>query len=109
LELKQYEEELKIAGQTNMTSILDLIIEELQHPFKDPREYRTPNKTKITNKELFYLLTDESERSFKPGIIVTATIVKIDKNVLCKLDNGLDAFIQKEEICGNNERLEDIL
>lgn len=96
-----------------MTSILDLIIEELQHPFKDPREYRTPSqiqeKIQKFNKELFYLLIDESERSFKPGIIVTATIVKIDKNVLCKLDNGLDAIIHKEEICNPNEQLDRVV
>lgn len=94
-----------------MTSILDLIIEELQHPFKDPREYRTPSKVSITNKDLFYMLIDESERTFKVGIIVTATITRVEngKNVLCKLDNGLDGMIHKEEICNNNEKLEDVL
>jgi hypothetical protein len=31
-----------------MTSILDQIIEELEHPFKDPREFRTPTNLKIS-------------------------------------------------------------
>lgn len=92
-----------------MTNILDLIFEELEHPFKDPRKYRTPTDTQLTNKELLYMLIDESDRTFKQGIIVTATIIKIDKNVLCKLDNGLDAIIHKEEICNSNEKLEDVL
>lgn len=55
------------------------------------------------------MLIDESERTFKRGIIVTATAVKVlDKKVYCKLDNGLDAIIYKEELMGKNidERLD---
>ena len=51
------------------------------------------------------MLIDETDRTFKKGIIVTATVVKIienDKNafVLGKLDNGLDAIIDKEGLIG---------
>ena len=98
-----------MTGQANMTIILDLIIEELQNPFKDPREYRTPTKQPIGNQQLFYMLIDESDRTFKKGIIVTATAIKVlDKKVYCKLDNGLDAIIFKDELLGknNDERLE---
>ena len=54
------------------------------------------------------MLIDESERTFKKGIIVTATAIKVlDSKVYCKLDNGLDAIIIKEDILGqnNDERL----
>lgn len=47
------------------------------------------------------MLIDESERTFKRGIIVTATVVRVlDDKVLCKLDNGLDGNIRKEDIIG---------
>lgn len=50
------------------------------------------------------MLIDESERTFKRGIIVTATVVKVlDKIVLCKLDNGLDAVIHRDNLLGNTD------
>ena len=63
-----------------MISIIELIMEELKAPFKDPRIYRTPrnlDKFGIDNKSLFYMLIDESERFFKVGAIVTATVQRI--------------------------------
>jgi hypothetical protein len=32
-----------------MIVLLDLVIEELKNPFKDPREYRYPEKLQISN------------------------------------------------------------
>lgn len=85
-----------------MCPIIDLIIEELEHPFKDPRAFRTPSKSNVPNEKLFYLLIDESERTFKRGIIVTATVVRVlDEKVLCKLENGLDGVIAKSDIIGS--------
>ena len=57
------------------------------------------------------MLIDESERTFKRGIIVTATVVKVqDDMVLCKLDNALDAIIFKTELLGDtNERLQNAI
>ena len=97
-----------------MTPILDQIIEELEHPFKDPREYRSPSKPTPSLKDLLYMLIDESERTFRKGIIVTATVVRVlDDKVLCKLDNGLDGTIGKDDIIGstvgNERRLQDAL
>lgn len=89
-----------------MFVLLEYIIEEFQNPFKDPREYRTPTKLNITNQMLFYMLIDESERTFKRGMIVTATVIKVyESNVLCKLDNGLDATIQKADLEKTDEKL----
>ena len=83
-----------------MISIVDIIIEEFKHPFKDPRERRNPTKT-LPDKQVFYMLIDESERVFKVGVIVTATVVRVlERKVLCKLDNGLDGIIMKEDIGG---------
>ena len=77
-----------------MIVLVEYIVEEFHHPFKDPRHYRTPNDTQTKNEDLFYMLIDESERTFKKGMIVTATVSKVfDNMVLCKLDNGLDATI----------------
>lgn len=93
-----------------MIILLDYIIEELQHPFKDPREYRSPTKLLITNPQLFYMLIDESERTLKRGLIVTATVIRVyDNMVLCKLDNGLDATIQKADLEKTDEKLQDII
>jgi len=82
-------------------------MEELLHPFTDPREakeiVRTRFDEKFSNEELFYCLIDETERTFKRGMIVSATVVRVlndmngDQNkgprILCKLENGLDANI----------------
>lgn len=99
-----------------MNIIVEQIIEELERPFRDPREYRNPQKQSIKSEDLFYMLIDETERTFKKGIIVTATVVKIiesEKNafVLGKLDNGLDAIIDKEGLIGGGaqDRLSDAI
>lgn len=92
-----------------MIILLEYIVEELKFPFKDPRQYRTPTRMQITNDQLFYMLLDESERTFRKGIIVTATVVKVTDNiVLCKLDNGLDAVIKKEDL-DKTEKLQDLI
>lgn len=57
------------------------IINDFMHPFKDPREDKdfirdiTDNRFSIN--ELMYSLIDESERTFKSGMIVSATVVRI--------------------------------
>jgi len=90
--------------------VVDHVVTELMHPFRDPREQtdilRTPTNqdSKFNNKELFYNLIDESERSFKEGMIVSATVFKVydckgDKpaRILCKLENGLDGNIGEND------------
>lgn len=56
-------------------------MEELLHPFIDPREassiVRTFNENKFSNEELFYYLIDETERTFKKGMIVSASVVRV--------------------------------
>jgi len=50
-------------------------------------------------------LIDENERTFKKGIIVSATVARIynksgnfPARILCRLDNGLDANIHENDI-----------
>jgi transcriptional accessory protein Tex/SPT6 len=106
LDFTVYSKELEKSGLPNLIKLVENIIDELKNPFKDPRKYRTANNLEISNEKLFYLLIDESPRTFKKGIIVTATVSKVlDNFVLCKLDNSLDASIQKGELEKANENL----
>ena len=44
-------------------------------------------------------MIDETERTFKEGLIVTATVTKvIESKVICKLENGLIATVAKTKI-----------
>jgi ribosomal protein S1 len=44
-------------------------------------------------------LIDETTRTFKKGLIVTATVTKVfDNKVICRLENGLNAIIPEEAI-----------
>ena len=89
-----------------MTILLDYINEEFKHPFRDPREYRVPSKLHINKEQLFYMLIDESERTFRKGIIVTATVTKVmTKFLICKLDNGVDAKVRDNDIENNAQDL----
>jgi hypothetical protein len=70
----------------------------------DPREdksiVRSIDDPKFSNKELFYSLIDESDRTFKEGVIVSATVLRVYEatgslppRIMCRLENGLDATI----------------
>ena len=49
LDLTQYRKELETTGQQHMTTIINLIIEEFEHPFKDPRPYRINGNENISS------------------------------------------------------------
>ena len=57
-----------------MKILIDMTIKELTAPFSDPRTLRNPEKVNIANEKLLYMLIDESERTFRKGMIVTATV-----------------------------------
>lgn len=82
-----------------MRIVIEHILEEFRAPFKDPRNVRDEPKG-IKNEDLFYLLIDETERTFKEGMIVTATVTKIigDNKVICRLENGLIGVIPKSKL-----------
>lgn len=100
----EYKEQIKAVDKVGIGFIFDQIIEDLMHPFMDFREdkqiIRTPNEQRFSSRDLFYSLIDETERTFKAGMIVSATVLRIfDSNgtlparILCRLENGLDANI----------------
>jgi transcriptional accessory protein Tex/SPT6 len=101
-----------MTNQGNMRLVIDMIIEELQKPFGDPRQPRTLTNLSISDERLFYLLIDESKRTFKRGLVVTATVSNVlESKVICRLENGLNATIIKEKILDPNtqEKLRDVL
>ena len=62
------------------------------------------NEEVLSEEDIYYLCAGESKESLRKGSIVSATIHKFDSErltLLCKLENGLDAFLSSREI--NNE------
>lgn len=53
-----------------MASLIDMIVDEMKHPFKDPRVYKS--KIEISPPKLLLMLIEETDVTFKRGIIVTA-------------------------------------
>ena len=103
--MKAYRDELTRNDQNHYLKIFDKIIAEFSDPFKDPRPLRSHQKQNMENERLFYLLIEESKRSFKKGLIVTATVTKVlDSKAICRLDNGLNAIIQSSYILDDNDK-----
>lgn len=98
IDVKHYETEL-----ADESWLISAIIKELKSPFADPRHERYFDaKSKLPNipipsKDLLYMMLDETERTFKVGIIVTATVTKVfdggqrstNAKAICRLENGL--------------------
>lgn len=121
-DIEKYRQEIRETGQPHMSIFAEFIIRELKQPMKDPREYRTFANANPPNEALFYMLIEENRQSFKDGMIVTATVVRIVDNrenqsgkpspgyALCRLDNGLEARIDQSSIDNpENRRLNDLL
>jgi hypothetical protein len=58
-----------------MASLIDMIVEEMKQPFKDPRAFRS--KIEIVPTKLLLMLIEETEQTFKRGIIVTAQVIRV--------------------------------
>ena len=107
IDLQNYFEELARNNAGTMKKKIVQIIDELSSPFGDPRKYRT-EKANIDSEELFYMLIEESKRTFKKGIIVTATVTKPLQSVaICRLDNGLNAIIRSSDFLENTSQEQD--
>lgn len=100
-----------------MLVMIDYVLAEFKAPFQDPRTPRTslsiaaaatqpPSNQGISNSQLFYMLIDETERTFRQGMIVTASVTRVldarDSQkagfFLCRLDNGLEARVDSGDI-----------
>ena len=103
--LDQYKNQIEGLNLPNFHFIVEKVIQELKYPFSDPRKSRTPDEPHIDNERLFYLLIDETKRTFKRGIIVTATVNKVfDSLAMCKLDNGLKAIVHSSSILDERQQ-----
>lgn len=120
LDLTAYRQELnKCNNGNNMGTVIDFILSELMEPFKDPREYRPLERARINNHKLLLMLIEETEDTFDRGIIVTAQVTRVLEGnmggrggeglVLCRLDNGLDARIEKKNLDNTDRRIEDLI
>jgi hypothetical protein len=92
--------------------LVSALIKELHAPFADPRReryYDTNSKQPnipISGKELLYMCLDETDRTFRVGMIVTATVTKVfdsrssseNARAVCRLENGLRATIKENDI-----------
>ena len=68
------------------------------------------NKTNISNERLFYMLIEESPRTFKKGMIVTASVSRVlESKAVCRLDNGLPAIIYAANITEEGGKFKDVL
>lgn len=79
---------------------LNMILQELINPCKDNRiEFKGASADAI-----FTMLTNETDYTIKPGMIVNATITKImDRFVRCSLNNGLQASIFEKNLPNDNQ------
>jgi hypothetical protein len=104
----EYKDQIKAVDKAGIGFIFDQLIDDLMHPFMDFREdkqiVRTPDEQRFASRELFYSLIDETERTFRAGMIVSATVARVyDSNgslparILCRLENGLDASIGEQD------------
>ena len=82
-----------------MKILIDMTIKELTAPYSDPRMLRHPEKVNIPNEKLLYLLIDETEMTFRKGMLVTASVSKVFENkAICRLENGLTAVVLEQDI-----------
>ena len=65
------------------------------------------------------MLIEETERTFHRGVIVTAQVTKVlepreggrggNGQAICRLDNGLEAKIDKANLDGSNRQISDLI
>lgn len=108
---EKWREQLDKTNQESPKFLVDFAIQELTHPFKDPR---LPHKD-LSNEKLFYLLMGETKQTFYEGMIVSATVMRVNTSnsgrmgmVRCKLENGMDASIRPDDIADDYESESDI-
>ena len=70
----------------------------------------------IPPSKLLLMLLEETDQTFKRGIIVTAQVIRVFEKqeasqsfVLCKLDNGLDAKIDASKMDLASKRLDEVV
>ena len=96
LDLEDYAKNLGQRGKTNMMVLIDFVVQELTHPFQDPRQ---EFKTKLRKEDLFYKLTRESKYNMREHSIQTVKITKVDaRNVKIMTDSGVPGCIMRSDL-----------
>eukprot|EP00828_Plagiopyla_frontata_P026036 TRINITY_DN3364_c0_g1_i2.p1 TRINITY_DN3364_c0_g1~~TRINITY_DN3364_c0_g1_i2.p1 ORF type:complete len:486 (+),score=64.14 TRINITY_DN3364_c0_g1_i2:96-1553(+) len=96
LDLEDYAFHLaQIKNKSNMIYVLQFIQEELTHPFGDPRISK-----ELDQKQLFYKLSKETERSFKRQTICTVQVIRVMRqNMMCRIQgNGLTGWVKLNDV-----------
>ncbi|KAH7107505.1 SH2 domain-containing protein [Auriculariales sp. MPI-PUGE-AT-0066] len=95
LSLEDFAVNLLQTTQDNKRYTLDVIKSELLHPFYDPRpEFKLP-----TQWDIITMLTGETLRSLKKGLIVSVAVYRIKDSCICvRLASGLDGVINSDYI-----------
>lgn len=107
IDLQRYYDDLQSNNAGDLKERIDKVIKELSSPFKDSRDYRSASRKKMSDEQLFYMLIDESKRTFKKGLIVTATVTRVlESKAICRLDNGLNAIIREADFNEDNQERE---
>jgi hypothetical protein len=78
--MEKYRQEIRVSGQPELAIFAEFVIRELKEPMKDPRIYRGFTTANPPLDSLFYMLIEETKQTFKEGMIVTATVMRIMDN-----------------------------
>lgn len=103
LDLDDYAKHLRKRSKTNMKVLIELVVQELTHPFQDPR---SEFNTKLKKDELFYTLTKESKFNLREESIINVRITRVDeKAVRVVTDSGIPGIIMLGDL---KDRVQDI-
>jgi len=96
LDLEDYAKHLRQRGKFNMMVLIELVVQELTHPFQDPR---SEFKTKMRKEDLFYTLTKESKFVLREEAIISVRITRVDqKAVRVVTDSGIPGIIMLADL-----------
>ncbi|KAI0243761.1 Transcription elongation factor spt6 [Massospora cicadina] len=106
LDLEDYSRVLASKYHTQKQSTLSLIKSELRAPFADPRPGFVPTDSSV----LFSQLTGETSASLCTNMIVAAEIRRrLGRGFICRLNSGLDGFLNNQNILNANAIREGIV
>eukprot|EP00892_Ulva_mutabilis_P012129 jgi/Ulvmu1/9289/UM050_0038.1 len=79
---------------SRVSTLLDLSME-LVRRYAD---FRRPERVPLTERELFWALTGESEQTLREGKLITARVIWVQQNVAGLVtDNGIMCFLDRQE------------
>jgi transcriptional accessory protein Tex/SPT6 len=96
----------ELSTSTNYEPMLKFIVSEIKHPFKDMRI----KKIRLSDEDLFYMLSQEHKEYFVMHRLVDITVLKIYKsNITCKIDeSNVHGVVYKKDIFDKPDLVEDI-